>query len=161
MTKGSYSPDDLRELMALLQQVNQKVSSARVLNGAFDRLESQIEEIKQTQTKVDEKLDRLYDHESGIYARAQKTDVALATMSEAINKLSEADKKVLEQVEKIEDTVNITVSKVDSIVKITGEDNKDLENAVKTSKGFWKFTLWAGAAFLTAVGKMIWDVFIG
>lgn len=161
MTKGSSSPDDLRELMEMLKQLNQKVSTARVLNGAFDRLEGQIEEIKQTQSKVDEKLERLYDPETGIYARAQKTDAALASMSEAINKLSEADKKVLAQVEKMEDTVNTTATKMEAVEKITGEDNKDLENAVKTSKGFWKFTFWAGAAFLTAVGKMVWDLFVG
>lgn len=158
MPKGS--PDSNDELMELLKQVNQKVSSARILNGAFDKLEIQIEEIKQNQNKADEKLERLFDPEEGIYAKAQKTELLLSNMAVAIDKLTEFDKKVFEQVKNMEDTVKTTVSKVDSIEKISGADNKDLENAVKTSKGFWKFTLWAGAALLTAIGKMAWDLFI-
>lgn len=159
MNKGNS--EDIKELMSLLQQVNQKVSSARVLNGGFDRLENQIEDIKTTQDRMNEKLERLYDPEDGIYARAQKTDMMLTNMTNTMKNLSDSEQRLLDQVNKIDSTLKTTTGKVESIEKIAGEDNKDLENAVKTSKGFWKFVLWVGAALATAVGKIIWDFFVG
>lgn len=171
----SVPPDDYNNLMMLLTQVNEKISQARVLNGGFDRLEKQVEDIKQMQQKfnadfenhvmnderIESKIDRLYDPEEGIYAKVNKTEVMMTQLTENMNRLSDADAKFSTKLERVDETGRTVALKLEALQKITGEDNKDLSKAVKTSKGFWKFALWAGAGIITAVGKMLWDLFVG
>lgn len=168
------TPPDQVELLLLLQQMNEKISSARVLNGGFDRLEKQVGEIRDLQAKfnadfqnhvvndarIEEKIDRLYDPEEGIYSKVAKTEAMLTTLTDNVQRLSDADATFSDKLNKIEKTSSETSQKVEAIQKIAGEDNKDLVKAVKTSKGFWKFAIWAGTGLLAAIGKVIWDLFV-
>lgn len=168
------TPPEQLELLLLLQSMNEKISSARVLNGGFDRLEKQVGEIRDLQAKfnadfqnhvvndarIEEKIDRLYDPEEGIYSKVAKTEAMLTTLTDNVQRLSDADSMFSDKLTKIEKVSSDTSQKVEAIEKITGKDHKDLVKAVETSKGFWKFTLWAGAGLLAAIGKVIWDLFV-
>lgn len=171
----SIPPDSNGELLRLLVQMNEKISSARVLNGGFDRLEKQVTEIKSMQEKlssdfqnhvqnddrIEMKIDRLYDPEEGIYAKVNKTQVMVETLSRNVNALTEADTKFASRLQSIEDVALTAATNIKKIEKISGDDFKDLVAVVKTNKGLWKFALWAGAGTLTAIAKLLWDLFAG
>jgi DNA repair exonuclease SbcCD ATPase subunit len=168
------TPDDYNEVMRLLLEMNAKIGSARVLNGGFDRLEKQVEDIAKVQNKlvadfenhtvnderIEKKIDRLYDPQEGIYIKVTKAETLLTQMNESVERLSEADKKFADQLKSVEIATETTARKMTAIEKISGEDHKELATAIKTTKGFWKFAIWIGAGLLTAVGKLLWDLFV-
>lgn len=167
--------DDVSELKELLLRMENKISHAKVLNGGFDRLEKQVDEIRDLQAKfnadfqnhvqndarIEQKIDRLYDPEEGIYVKVAKTETMLSTLTENVQRLSDADAKFMTKLGEVEKQASETSQKVTAIQKIAGEDNKELAKAVKTSKGFWKFAIWAGTGILAAIGKLLWDLFVG
>lgn len=171
----SVPPGDNNELLLLLMQMHDTISKARVLNGGFDRLEKQVDEIKEMQQKfnadfqnhvvnderIEAKIDRLYDPEEGIYAKVNKTEVMLTNLTENVERLSDTGKLFATKLAHVEQTGEKTSVIVTSIQKVAGEDNKDLMNAVKTSKGFWRVAVFVGTALITAIGKLLWDVFVG
>lgn len=169
----SIPPNNNEELFRMIVQMNEKISSAKVLNGGFDKLTKQVDEIKEMQirlgsdfqahvandNRIEAKIDRLYDPEEGIYAKVNKTEMMLESLSENVKTLTEVDSKMAKDIKSIEEKSSTTANKVMNLEKISGEDNKDLVTAIKTSKLLWKFVAGAGTGILTAIGKLLWDIF--
>lgn len=163
------------QIKQLLTQINQKIGSAKVLNGGFDRLAIEVSQIKEMQaklntdfeshkindTRIEQKLDRLYDPEDGIYSKLHKQETMMTNLTEKVNSLAAFDKEVQDKVQKIDTRSDDTERKLKSIEKIAGEDNKELNKAVKISKGVWWFAGFAVTGLLSAIGKFLWDLFVG
>jgi len=164
-----------QQIKALLTQINQKIGSAKVLNGGFDRLEAEVSQIKSMQAKlnvdfeshkqndsrIEEKLDRLYDPEDGIYSKLHKSEGMIANLTNKVDALSNFDEKMHIRVSSVEKRTDDTDSKIKQIQKVAGEDNKDLQKAVKLSKGAWWFGGFVLTGLLSAIGKFLWDLFVG
>lgn len=162
------------QIKELLVQINQKIGSAKVLNGGFDRLEAEVSAIKTMQAKlngdfeshkvndsrIEQKLDRLYDPEDGIYAKIHKSETMITTLTDKVDSLANFDQTVRVRLETIEKKTDDTDGKMKSLQKIAGEDNKDLEKSIKLSKGFWWFIGFTVTGILSAVGKFLWDLFV-
>jgi len=172
---GKPADPEIEQIKELLIQVNNKIASAKVLNGGFDRIEEEVSEIKKMQLKlssdfdahkinderIESKLDRLYDPEDGIYAKVQKTETMIQILTDKVSVLATSDEKFVSRLSDIENTTVITSQKVGDIQKITGEDNKDLQKSIKLSKGFWWIGGLALTGFLSAAVKFLWDLFVG
>lgn len=164
------SPDteQMEELRVSLSQIYQKLNSSRVLNGGFDKLEEQVSEIKELQTKlnadfenhkinddrIESKIDRLYDPEEGIYTKVAKIEIK-------IDQLQRTDNKTDERLQSTETSAKTTADKVAAIETIAGKDNADLIKAVKFGKGFWWMVATIAGGILAAVGKFLVDMLTG
>lgn len=169
------SDQEIEQIKELLGQVNKKLSSARVLNGGFDKLELEVSQIKDLQTKLnsdfeshkvnderlESKIDKLYDPETGIYAKVQKTENMISGLSDKISGLAAIDEKLQVRLSSIETKADTTQNNLEQIKKITGEDNKELRKSIRLSKGFWWFLGFTVTGLLSALGKLIWDLFVG
>lgn len=173
MAKSSDA--DLEQIKELLSQVNSKIISAKVLNGGFDKLQEEVSQIKNLQTKLnvdfeahklnderlESKIDKLYDPQDGIYAKVQKTEMMIVGLSEQISNLASMDRKFETRLETVETREDTTKTKLERIEKIAGEDNKDLEKSVSMAKNVRWFIGFAGVGLLSAIGKFLWDLLIG
>jgi outer membrane murein-binding lipoprotein Lpp len=172
---GKSADPEIEQIKELLSQVNQKISSAKVLNGGFDRIEQEVSEIREMQAKlsadfdahklnderIEGKLDRLYDPEAGIYAKVQKTETMIQVLTDKVSALATSDDKFMSRLSGVEDKADVASQKIEAIQKIAGEDNKDLQKSIRLSKGFWWFGGLALTGLLSAVGKFLWDLFVG
>jgi predicted nuclease with TOPRIM domain len=169
-------PDiDAEQLKDLLVQINDRISSAKVLNGGFDRLEKEVSEIKKMQSemksemassqtnqeRMENKLDRLYDPEAGIYSKVQKAEIMLVDLNQKMSKLTTEDQILQTKIEKIEEKAEIATLDLEKLKKVTGENHEDLSKSIKISKGFIWFSGITLAGFLSALGKFLWDLFSG
>lgn len=172
---GKQNDVDFEQIKDLMQQINEKISNAKVLNGAFDKLELEVTKIKELQKKLnlefesrkineermEQKIDRLYDPENGIYAKVQKTEMLLETLNNQISGLVVVDEKLQRKISSIEEKAISTEKTIEDIKKITGENHIDLIKSIKLSKGFFWVLVTVGAGLLSAVGKFLWELFIG
>jgi chromosome segregation ATPase len=163
------------EIKSLLNEINQKIRSAKVLNGGFDTLQTEVAQIKNLQaklnadfeahkvndTRIEEKLDRLYDPEDGIYSKIHKSETMMTALHEKVGSLNSFDEKIQVRLSDIEKKADTAQSDIKQIQKIAGEDNKELAKAVKLGKGVWWFLGFAITGLLSAVGKFLWDLFVG
>lgn len=166
---------ELEQIKNLLSQVNNKLVNAKVLNGGFDRMEQELHSVKQMQVKlnadfeahkmnderIEGKLDKLYDPEGGIYSKVQKTEAMLQNLTAKIDGLNVTDGEFKNRLGQIEDTAKIALLKTKDIEKITGKEHEDLLKSIRLSKFAWWFGGFAGVGLLSAVGKLLWDLFIG
>lgn len=101
-----------------LGHIQEKLKSAHVLNGGFDRLMEKVESIEGTQEKILGELNTvkitIYDPDEGIYSRIKavddRSDERAHTLDKSIselkvehNKTSDTTKLHAEEVDKIED----------------------------------------------------------
>jgi chromosome segregation ATPase len=163
------------EIKSLLIQINQKIRSAKVLNGGFDVLQTEVAQIKSLQaklnadfeahkvndTRIEQKLDRLYDPEDGIHSKLHKSETMIAALHEKVGTLNSFDEKIQSRLSDIEKKADTAQADIKQIQKIAGEDNKELAKAVKLGKGVWWFGGLALTGLLSAIGKFLWDLFVG
>lgn len=175
MANKSIPPDEFGELRHILLKMEDKISSARVLNGGFDKLEKQVNEIKDMQIKlnvdfethkvndarIEEKIDRLYDPDQGIYAKVNKTEVMLKALAKNVDNLAQKDQELSKHINDLDDTGRTMVTKFATLEKVTGDDHSNLRSTIKLSKGFWAVLVFAVTGLAGAVGKILWDSFIG
>jgi len=168
MATKTPDPEHLEEVRSSLDQIFQKLNSSRALNGGFDRLEEQVSEIKDLQTKlnadfenhkinderIESKIDRLYDPEEGIYTKVAKIEIK-------IDQLQRTDNRTDERLLSTENSSKVTADKVAAIEAISGKDNEDLAKAVKFGKGFWWMVATIAGGILAAVGKFLIDMLTG
>lgn len=165
--------ENVEKFVKLLEQINGKISNARVLNGGFDKLEAEVNEIKKAQFKLvidsenskenierlEFKLDKIFDPEEGIYPKIKRTELIMENLDSKMNHLRLADDKFSEKLVKLESTVDKADKDFNQLKKITGEDHKELKKAIKLSTGLWWFVGFTTTGLLSAVGKLIWDYF--
>lgn len=162
---------------SLLQEIHAKLSKAEVLNGGFDRMQNQLEGLKQDvgevrtevyKVNVDlrtitaqnaefkqdlEKVNEaIYHPDDGIYTRIHKTASAQESR----------DKKIDQAIEKIDNVEKIIVPlqrTQGDLTEIAGKDLKELDSIVKTramlNKMFWLMVV----AIIGASGKTLWEFF--
>lgn len=164
-------------IASLLQDIHIKLSKAEVLNGGFDRMQAQLEGLKQDVGEVRTEVykvnvdlrtitaqntefkhelgkvnEAIYHPDNGIYTRIQKTASAQDSR----------DKKMDIAIEKIDNVEKVIVPlqrTQGELTEIAGKDLKELESIVKTrallNKMFWLMVV----AILGAGGKTIWEFF--
>lgn len=169
MAKSSDPESD--QLKELLIQINDRISSAKVLNGGFDRLEKEVAEIKKMQTetkleiatsqvnqeRMEGKLDRLYDPEDGIYAKVQKTEMLIGTLGQKMTSLSDSDKELKSKLDLLDEKAQNVSSDIEKLKTVTGDDLEHLSKSIRISKGFIWLSGITLAGFLSALGKFLWD----
>ena len=157
-----------------LNQITTKLSGAKVLNGGFDRLEKEVNQIKINQEKlsfesaaqkksferVEEKLDKIFDPEDGVYSKFVKTENMLESLNFKVNSLVTTDVQLKAQLNVVEHKTLDNSQKLFDLKKIAGEDNEDLRKSINISNGLWWLVAMAGTGLLGALGKLIWDVFL-
>ncbi len=169
------SVDQLEELTNLLNQINRKISSAKVLNGGFDKLEIEVDEIKKAQLRLivdfenskfnaermESKLDKIFDPEDGLYHKINKTEAALENLGQRFNNLAVVDEKVMTRLSTVENLSETTTGDLAELKKITGQDHDALRKSIKISNGVWWLIAMTTTGLIGAIGKLIWDFFIG
>ena len=164
---------NISELLSELKQIKLKINSAKVLNGGFDRLEIEVSEVKKLQNKlsadfdvhkekvdrIENKLERLFDPEGGIYMKVQKAEMTLGNLEDKITSLISVDEKVSLRLTTAENNATGAFTKINEIQKITGDNHTNLIRSIKLSKGIWWFAGFAATGFLSALGKLLWDYF--
>lgn len=164
---------NISELLSELKQIKLKINSAKVLNGGFDRLEIEVSEVKKLQNKlsvdfdvhkekvdrIENKLERLFDPEGGIYMKVQKAEMTLGNLDTKIASLISVDEKVSQRLSETEKNAINAFDKINEIQKITGDNHSNLIRSIKLSKGIWWFAGFAATGFLSAFGKLLWDYF--
>lgn len=169
----SQEQDTLDKFVKLLEQINSKISSARVLNGGFDKLEIEVDEIKKAQFKLvidsenakaniermESKLDKIFDPSDGFYPKIKKAETMLESLDSKISALKTTDDKFYHNISELEKLAKKTEKEIDDIKKITGKDHGELEKSIKISNVVWWFIGFTTTGLLSAIGKLIWDYF--
>lgn len=169
-----YHQEELESVKASLNQIVNKLSHARVLNGGFDKLEKEIQEIKSTQVtlslesnaqkqssqRVEAKLDKIFDPETGLYSKFIKNEAMLESLNSKINSLVSIDKKIENQLNNVEKKTLDNSHHLIKIQKVTGEDNEQLRKSIDISKAIWWLLAMGITGIVGGVGKLIWDFFI-
>lgn len=162
-----------------LDQLLELVRKAPAMNGGFDKLSADVDNIKEINVKVlyelkllkksqdvhskkfDDMYQSLYDPDSGLYQRI--------TSAIADNKIQEKTiTKTENKVEKLETSQGSIVKKVSNIEekhaaleRIAGKDLQELRATISTRKNmiraFWIFITGA----IAGIAKFLWDVLSG
>lgn len=164
----------------------EKLSSAPVLNGGFERLQQSISDIKETQVdlqsniakinselehssenfkRVEEKLDRIYDPENGLYARIAETENLInknekqiedisKNIGTFINRADETTKKIRE-LEKIAEDIT---GKIKLLNDVGGENYEEIKSTIKIKKNFSKAMWFVITGFIGTIAKIVWDI---
>jgi uncharacterized protein Yka (UPF0111/DUF47 family) len=137
-----------------LLHIQEKLKSAHVLNGGFDRLMEKVDSIEGTQEKILGELNTvkvtIYDPDTGIYSRikavddrnderAHAIDKSIAEIKVSQDKLVETTKNHAEEVQKVKDLEK----KVDDLSKWKSN----------TGKIVWAVVV----PVVTTFGKIIYD----
>lgn len=169
-TKGSVPRSllDHRQIMDILQALQQKVLASAVLNGGFDTMLFQVNKIEESQAKMGEKVDSIHDAiyrpDDGLFARVK--DVEL--VKEKVDSVEQLGKDValLQQRAETEEKLVEKESKVteenEKLVKAHAEQLKELV-AFKTricAIAKWSAVTLAGG-LATLIGKLIYDFVTG
>lgn len=168
------SDENSENLQEILQELK-KISSAKVMNGGFDRLVGEVAQVKEMQAKlnidfeahkinddrIETKLDRLYDPETGIYTQLRKTEAVVSNLNEKVSSLKMVDDKIFNKLDAVTEQSAQTAKELGDIKKITGEEHKELQKAVKLTRGAWWLGGLAITGLLSALGKLLWDLFVG
>lgn len=137
-----------------LGHIQEKLKSAHVLNGGFDRLMEKVDSIEGTQEKILGELNTvkatIYDPDTGIYSRIKAVDdrgderghafdKSISEIKVAQDKISETTKEHADEVEKVKDLEK----KVEELTKWKATANK---------------IIWAIVVpIVTTFGKIIYD----
>jgi len=174
---ATIKPPTKQEMEAIKDSLNlivNKISGARVLNGGFDKLEREVAHIKQNQEKlffeseaqkksserVEEKLDKIFDPENGIYGKFIKTENMLESLNAKVNSLVNTDGKIETQLDAVERKTADNSKRLYELKKIAGEDNEELKKSITLSNGIWWLVAMATTGIVGAIGKLIWDIFL-
>lgn len=173
MPKNSEQ-ESLENFVKLLEQINNKISGARVLNGGFDKLEGEVDEIKRAQLKLvidaenskanierlESKLDKIFDPNDGFYPKIKKTEMMLESLDSKISSLASADERFSKNIAEIDALSKKNEKEMQEIKKITGDDYDNLKKSMKISSTVWWLIGFSATGLLSAIGKLIWDYFI-
>lgn len=174
MAKTPQVYENLDEFVRLLEDIDRKLSSARVLNGGFDKLESEVNEIKKIQLRLlvdfensknniermDSKIDKIFDPTDGFYPKINKAETMLHNLNEKIALLSTTDEKFFNKISVLEKVSEQNQKELLEIKKVTGDDNEALRKSIKISSGVWWLIAMTTTGLLGAIGKLIWDSFL-
>lgn len=167
-------PEKLEDLTKLLETIEKKISNAKVLNGGFDRLELEVDEIKKIQLKLlvdfensknniekmGNKMDKIFDPTDGFYPKMSRAETILESLNQKVASLSSADEKFSTKLSEIEREATNNTKDIVEIKKITGEGHETLRKSIKVSNGIWWLLVMTTTGLLGAIGKLIWDFFI-
>lgn len=173
MPKGSEQ-ETLENFIKLLEQINGKISNARVLNGGFDKLEIEVNEIKRAQLKLvidaenskaniermESKLDKIFDPNDGFYPKIKKTELMLESLDSKISSLASADERFSKSISELDSLARQNEKEMREIKKITGDDHENLKKSIKISSTVWWLIGFTTTGLLSAIGKLIWDYFV-
>jgi len=139
------------QLLLELKDIKETLRRAPAMNGGFDRLLVSVENIKEQQKEVSEKIERLYDPESGTFARLASIEQNVKTHKEALDK------------HKQEHTDNVGITSknkivIDRLQSVAGEHLDDLDAILKFRKNFDKLYWLMIAGITSTVIKMIFDI---
>lgn len=159
---------DHRQIMDILQALQQKVLASAVLNGGFDTMLFQVNKIEEGQVKMGEKVDSIHDAiyrpDDGLFARVK--DVEL--VKEKIDSVEQLERDVAslqiraESEEKLVEKETKATEENEKLVKAHAEQLKDLI-AFKTricAIAKWTMVTMAGG-LATLIGKLIYDFLSG
>jgi DNA-binding ferritin-like protein len=151
-------PNSNDNSIKLLEDINQRLKESPAMNGGFTRLTADVKEIK-------EKIDRLYDPETGTYAKMHR--ISLSTeqfdkdLKEHIQEDLEENKQINENLQKIEEDIKTVSKNLDSIKKLEeisgGKSLEDLNSLLKFRKNFDKLFWLLLASLVGSFGKIVWE----
>ncbi len=165
----------LEMLETLLKGINEKLQKAEVLNGGFDRMQSDISLLRENTSEIRAEVFKLNADLSHVKEQSGEFKKDLARIDEAIYHPDEGiytrirrtsdmeelrDKKIDKAIEKIDNVECMVapIQKTDQTLKsIAGEDLKDLESVVKTRKNIDRVFWILITAILGGIGKFVWD----
>ncbi len=166
----------LEMLETLIRGISEKLHKAEVLNGGFDRMQSDIAslrgdvgEIRSEVLKVNVELshvrnqsidfkkdlgridDAIYHPDNGIYKRIHRTSDIEEIREKKLDKALEKIDSVEKMVEPIEQTEK-------NLKKIAGDDLKELNTIVKTRQNIDRIFWILVTAMIGGGAKVIWDL---
>lgn len=173
---------DKKDNTEALHNLLEKISNAPALNGGFDRLSQSLEDIKETQTstslevskvsgevqhiknnfgRLEEKIDRIYDPEDGLFARlavnefsVEKTEISIESMATKLDSINLA----IEKMNSLEKETKDITERIKTLRGITGDNYEELSNTIKIknnmSKVIWLFV----AGMASGLAKILWDI---
>lgn len=168
------SNNEMEAVKESLQQIVNKLHHAKVLNGGFDRLEKEVADIKHTQSqliydndaqkksyqRVEEKLDKIFDPETGLYSKFIKTETMLENLNTKVNSLVAIDNKIEVQLSDVEKKTLDNSKRLLQLKNIAGEDHEVLRKSIDISNGIWWLIAMTVTGVLGGIGKLIWDFFM-
>lgn len=160
-------PISEKERDELLSKISKKIESSAVLNGGFDKLVLAVDHIKEKQNQQTEKLDKLYDPDTGLFSRVKQLENDLQLLDKNFSTYTETNtqnfERIEEKLEKIE-SVNKTATDALGITKrlqrIAGEDLQDLNKTIELHKRFSNIYWALIALVITGLGNLIWQIVI-
>jgi uncharacterized protein Yka (UPF0111/DUF47 family) len=158
----SINEKEKDELLKIFKQIQ----NSSALNGGFDKLVLTVEHIKKKQEEQSEKLDKLYDPDTGLFSRVKELENDLQSLDKHFsryidNNMQNFDKieKKLEKIESVNKTATDALEITKKIQRITGEDlhdlNKTIELQKKISNIYWALITVVITGFLNIVWQMI------
>jgi chromosome segregation ATPase len=184
MAKSEIPPNLETQLEYL--RLLERLSNAPALNGGFDRLQESITEIKDIQTstkqditklsyelehvktdfqRVENKIDRIYDPEDGLFFRISNTEALAAKTENSIDELSRKIDDVIktntdtkEKISSLEKTAQDITGKIKLLSSVAGENFEELQSTIKVKKNLSKMVWLFITGFFGTLAKILWDI---
>jgi hypothetical protein len=161
-----------KDLQQMVEIIARKINNSPALNGGFDKMMVIVEHIQQKQDETNEKIHEiyngLYQPDDGLYARVKSTENEAISVSKRLDQHLSADeklqndmnssfKKLVEKDEEFSKKAETTIK----LKKIAGDDLEKLESVIKTKNAWlniWSKIIWIlGGGILAEIGKKIWE----
>lgn len=178
--------EDGKEIEKEYFKILERLSISPALNGGFDRLEENITEIKSMQLsarddmvklnsevshvknefkRTQDKIDRIYDPEEGLFVRILNTEndiaitnKALIDLAESVNENVTMSQKTLSQIAKLKKESDEITGKIKILSNIAGENFEELHSTIKVKKNLSKIIWLFVTGFFGTLAKILWDI---
>lgn len=164
----------------------ERLSNSSALNGGFDRLQESITELKDIQTstkedvnkvsyevehfktnfkRVEEKIDRIYDPEDGLFHRVTKTEdfakgalKSIDQLNKKIEDVVQSHSDVTEEISLLKKSTQDITGKITLLNSVAGENFEELHSTIKVKKNLSKMIWLFITGFFGTLAKILWDI---
>jgi len=174
--------NDIQDSQIEYLKVLEKISNSPALNGGFDRLSENIDDIKTTQMsmkndiskvstevenvknnfgRMEEKIDRIYDPERGLFSRVADNEFSIEKNETSLENMSlklDSFNIVFGKISEIEKETREITQRIKTLRNITGENYEELSSAIKVKNNMSKIVWLFAAGLASTLAKIIWDI---
>ena len=142
------SDETLKLVLQKIENMENKISSAKSLNGGFDKLTNDVEHIKETQSDILDGIrgvkQNLYEPDSGLFSRVKDLEVESIRRQEFINEV----KPVLAQHQEVVLWKKQAEKEVDEVEELRHEISKLQDWKAGMQKFIWLIATAAGGMWV-------------
>ena len=131
----------------------------------INKVSYEVEHFKSNFKRVEDKIDRIYDPEDGLYLRVtqvennnENTQKSIEQLDEKIHDINKAHSNTKQEMYLLKKTTEDISSKMILLNNVAGENFEELHSTIKVKKNLSKMIWLFITGFFGTLAKILWDI---